>query len=300
MFHRFCDGPTGTGIRRVEFHAFVRRLREQCDIVSMRELTRRLRQGSKAGLPLAVITVDDGYADFYSVAMPVLREFQVPATLFATAGFVDRRCWLWWDALRYSIDAHPGGATRLEVGNESVSLFLADADSREKAWQAVADLLVKRNHERMDVIDQIGRDGGVPLPELPTANYAAMSWEQLREVEAEGVEIGGHTMTHAFLPGLNSSALDAEIAGSKALTERHLGHRLQTFAYPNGMLYDHTSTVEAAVRSAGFDAAVLAFPRVFRAKQMYQLGRWSVHPDSAMFAHVLSGASELRLRVRDP
>ena len=63
------------------------------------------------------------------------------------------------------------------------------------------------------------------------------------------------------------------------------------------MPYDHTPAVEAAVRAAGFSAAVLAFPKVFRADRMYQLGRWSVHPGSQMLEHVLNGASELKLRV---
>lgn len=57
----------------------------------------RARAGSGAGLPArpVVLTFDDGLADFYTGAWPVLRRHGVPATLFVVAGRVGREsCWL--------------------------------------------------------------------------------------------------------------------------------------------------------------------------------------------------------------
>ena len=53
----------------------------------------------------AVITVDDGYRDFYDIAFPVLREEGVPATFFVTTGFIDGQIWLWPDLLEYALSA---------------------------------------------------------------------------------------------------------------------------------------------------------------------------------------------------
>lgn len=297
MFHRFQCEANRVGMRGDELRAFIRQVGQECDFVTMRELVRRLQDGPRAGRPLAVITVDDGYADFHASAFPVLRELGVPATVYATGGFIDRRCWLWWDALRYLIDTRPAGDLRLQVANESLCVHLGDERSRHGAWSQIADQLVRSNQARATVLDRMAYEADAPLPEVPTIEYAAMTWSQLVELEAAGIEIGGHTMTHAFLPGLDPDALQAEIAGGKALIERHLDTPLQTFAYPNGMGYDHTAEVEAAVRAAGYSAAVVAFPKAFRTDRMYQLGRWSVHPGSPMLEHVLSGASELKLRL---
>jgi peptidoglycan/xylan/chitin deacetylase (PgdA/CDA1 family) len=264
----------------------------------MGKLVGLLSTGQSVGRPLAAITVDDGYADFHEVALPVLRELNVPATIYATAGFIDRQCWLWWDALRYVIDGHPGGAVELRLGSENITLHLSDARSHQVAWNDVADRLVTRNHLRATAIREITRAGGLVLPDTPTAAYEAMTWDQLREAAAAGVEVGGHTMTHAFLPGLDSESLQAEIVGGRALLERRLGVSIRTFAYPNGMPYDVDPAVEAAVRSAGFQAAVVAYPRVFCRNQMFQIGRWSVDPHSQMLEHVLSGASEIKLRFK--
>ncbi len=61
--------------------------------------------GNPAGLKNAVvITVDDGYLDFYEIAFPALREAGLPATLFLTTRFVDGDIWLWPDQVRYILE----------------------------------------------------------------------------------------------------------------------------------------------------------------------------------------------------
>jgi hypothetical protein len=45
------------------------------------------------------------------------------------------------------------------------------------------------------------------------ANYC--NWEQLKEVQAAGIEIGSHTRTHPSLPSLNLEDLNKEVSGSK-------------------------------------------------------------------------------------
>lgn len=298
MLHRFSATPDPQRTDTDELHRFIQRIGSECEFVTMRELNVRLQHRKAPDRPLAIITVDDGYADFHAVALPVLRKHGAPATVYATAGFIDGRCWLWWDALRYLIDAHPDGVLRLQLETEAIAMQLSDTASRQRAWNDIADRLVSRNELRQSTIAQLEAITATKLPEDPPPEYAAMNWSQLAELEAAGIEIGGHTMTHAFLPSLAPDALRHEIHGAKALLEQHLHQPLQTFAYPNGMASDHSSAVEAALSDAGFAAAVLAYPRPFRPRQRYQIGRWSVHPDSPTVGHILSGASDLKLRLK--
>lgn len=296
MLHRFSMTADAHHMGADELRRFIRLLSRECEFVTLREFVVLQRNGRRRARPLAVITVDDGYADFHSVALPVLREQGVPATVYATAGFIDGQCWLWWDALRYLIDAHPDGELRLQLAAESLAFRLGDAGSRQRAWNDIADRLVATNDLRWATISRLEALTGTRLPGKPPPEYAAMNWSQLAEVEAAGIEIGGHTMTHAFLPSLAPEALRHEIHDAKTLLEQHLHTPLQTFAYPNGMATDYSPAVEAALADAGFSAAVLAYPRPYWAQQPYQIGRWSVHPDSATVGHILSGASELKLR----
>ena len=297
MLHRFSVAPDPRRTDREELGRFIDRLAAECECLTMRDLACRLDDPTPPSRPLAAITVDDGYADFHEVALPLLRERGIPATVYATAGFVDGRCWLWWDALRWLIDHHPAGTIVLQLQGRTFSLEINDPASRSAAWSQVADHLVTRNACRAAALDGLAASSGIPLPPSPAAEYAAMSWSQLRDCAEAGVEIGGHTMTHAFLPSLDDEALTLELGGAKALIESRLGRPVETFAYPNGMPCDWTPRVEQAVVAAGYSAAVLAHPRRFKAAERFRLGRWSASPRSRQFGHILSGASELKLAL---
>jgi peptidoglycan/xylan/chitin deacetylase (PgdA/CDA1 family) len=298
MLHRFSARPDGRRTHVDELVRLVGQISAQCELVTVRELVSRLARTDRIHRPLAAITVDDGYADFHSVALPVLAERRIPATLYATAGFVEGSCWLWWDALRHLLDEHPGGQVELELGGRRFLLELGGAQSRHAAWSEIADFLVTRNVERIAALEQLSASAGVALPARPPDEYAPMSWTQLREAAATGIEIGGHSMTHAFLPGLDSESLRLEITAAKQLVESRLSLKLRTFAYPNGSPADWSAAVEDVVRAAGFEAAVLAHPRAFLSADLYRLGRHSVSSSEPRLAYILSGLTSLKLAWR--
>lgn len=76
-------------------------------VVAVSEGVARLADPGAARETLVAVTFDDGTADFLDVALPVLVEYQVPATVYVATDFVDRRrnfphdgVPLSWDALR--------------------------------------------------------------------------------------------------------------------------------------------------------------------------------------------------------
>jgi peptidoglycan/xylan/chitin deacetylase (PgdA/CDA1 family) len=80
-----------------------------------------------------------------------------------------------------------------------------------------------------------------------------LSWRQLELLEARGVEIGSHTVSHRELTGLSDSEAFAELVRSRRTLERRLGHRVPWLAYPIGA-YD--SRIERLARRAGYVLAV--------------------------------------------
>ena len=80
-----------------------------------------------------------------------------------------------------------------------------------------------------------------------------MSWSEVKEMDAAGMEIGGHSRTHPVLTKIVDDAkLDWEIKDSKAILEKELGHPIVSFAYPFGMENDQ---VLSAVTRAGYTLA---------------------------------------------
>jgi peptidoglycan/xylan/chitin deacetylase (PgdA/CDA1 family) len=83
-------------------------------------------------------------------------------------------------------------------------------------------------------------------------NDRMMTWEQVRELAADGHEIGAHSHTHPQLDMLPAATSRDEIFRSKRLIEDALGREVRSFAYPHGY---HTPRVRAQVAAAGFTTA---------------------------------------------
>ena len=79
-----------------------------------------------------------------------------------------------------------------------------------------------------------------------------MDAAQIREMEAAGVSIGSHTLSHPRLPECRHDDKGREIGDSKARLEDLLGHAVEHFAYPYGQYddRDRERVAEAGYRSA--------------------------------------------------
>jgi peptidoglycan/xylan/chitin deacetylase (PgdA/CDA1 family) len=78
---------------------------------------------------------------------------------------------------------------------------------------------------------------------LDTPGY--LSTDQLRQLDAEGFEIGCHSMTHPYLPDLTDAELRHEIGDAKLRIEQALGHSIDHFSCPGGR-YDSRTMMAAS------------------------------------------------------
>lgn len=82
-----------------------------------------------------------------------------------------------------------------------------------------------------------------------------MNWDDIRELQKEGMEIGSHTYNHLVLTNVNQEILEKEIISSKEKIEKEIGYSLKTFSYPKGRVNDN---VVEAVKKAGYKYATTA------------------------------------------
>jgi peptidoglycan/xylan/chitin deacetylase (PgdA/CDA1 family) len=80
-----------------------------------------------------------------------------------------------------------------------------------------------------------------------------LSWDEIRTLQADGMEIGSHTVDHVPLAGLSAASLACEVNDAQAIFRDHLGAAPTTFAYPFGSL---DGAAGAAVEAAGLLVAV--------------------------------------------
>jgi peptidoglycan/xylan/chitin deacetylase (PgdA/CDA1 family) len=90
-----------------------------------------------------------------------------------------------------------------------------------------------------------------------TSDVRLMSSEQLRQLPADLVHIGSHTMTHAFLPKLEMGKMQRELAGSREKLEELLKRSVKTFALPYGAYND---AVLRVCQDAGYQRVFTGLP----------------------------------------
>src|SRR4051795_4885760 len=74
-----------------EFEHRMRWVKTNFEVVLLGEAVRALREGRLPPRSLC-ITFDDGYADNYRIALPILRRLGLRATFFVATGFLDGGC----------------------------------------------------------------------------------------------------------------------------------------------------------------------------------------------------------------
>lgn len=100
--------------------------------------------------------------------------------------------------------------------------------------------------------DVRAREGGYSVRD----DWSKMTWEQLREMQDGGMEIGSHTVDHVKMANPDLDELRRQAVQSLEQLEAHLGRRPRTFSFPWGKPSDFSDAAIAAVREAGYLAAV--------------------------------------------
>lgn len=139
-----------------------------------------------------LITFDDGYVDNYTNAYPILKKYNLKATIFIVTGFVSKR-------------------------------------------------------------------------------EGYLTWDQLREMEKNGITAQSHTVTHAPLPELPDERIREELVESKRQAEAELGHPIEFIAYPTGA---HDLHIVGIAQEAGYKGGfTVKYGNVDRASNVYALER---------------------------
>jgi len=90
------------------------------------------------------------------------------------------------------------------------------------------------------------------IPSFISAYPGYMTWEQLKEMDANGITLESHTLTHPKLEELPDDEIRAELLNSKNLLEEQLGHPIEFLAYPTGTYNLHIAGI---AKDAGYKGA---------------------------------------------
>lgn len=232
-----------------------------CRVLPLGEAVRRLRDGTLPPRSVA-LTFDDGTRDFAERAVPLLREFDVPATVYLSTYYCGRGQPTFDTALRYLLwRGRACGADVRDLAGATRPLPLASAAAREAAWDALSERARAAGMSADDkdaLLRRLAGRLGVDYDAFVASGmFQVMSPDQVRALPRDLVDVELHTHRHR-MP--HDRALFArEIVDNRAhlaaLGSPHAAH----FCYPNG---EYRGDAAGWLRALGVRSATTCVPGI--------------------------------------
>jgi peptidoglycan/xylan/chitin deacetylase (PgdA/CDA1 family) len=258
VFHRFGDPERGIRGHEVSVAekvlAYLRR--NKYDLISLPTLLQRLAAGEPLKRTVA-FSIDDGYVDMATVAAPLFARYDCPVTGFVVTGFLDGSLWLWWDQIEYILENTKRRHLKVQLGSQTLD-YRWENDTERRRLQADYTERCKRvlETEKLHSIRHLAGEAEMDIPTKPPPQYAAMSWNQLRSCEEQGMTFGPHSVTHPILSKLPADQSRYEIAHSWERLRHEARRAVPVFAYPNGHREDFGTREIDTLRSIGLVGAL--------------------------------------------
>jgi peptidoglycan/xylan/chitin deacetylase (PgdA/CDA1 family) len=246
----------------------LRLLKTRYNVLSPEEVL-SWREGRTELPPRAVLlTCDDGLLNCLTDMLPVLKQNEVHCLFFVTGNSTeDARTTLWYeDLLRLFLR---GRAGRFEVAGAGITISdeLASREQRRNVWWKCVKRLSQVDVEtRRSFLSAARSQLNLSTWQSVEADNTALSRRfglltrpELCELEAAGMTIGAHTLSHPMLSQAPPDLARCEIAESRSRLASKLQSRVWAFAYPFGDAQSITPEVMAMAQEAGYSAAFLNF-----------------------------------------
>ena len=267
------------------------------DIVPLSAMISSYFEPEVSERPLVALTFDDGWRDFYDYAYPVLKAYDLPATVFLATDFVGSHDMFWTDRVPDLLHELARVKKIVFEDDEELSRALQKtkelSGSKELRLEQAISILKPFPCEKIEMVfkrllpDNPGKLAG--------EEGLFLNWDEVGEMLGSGlISFGSHTCSHQILTTLGEADIVSELADSKhvLLQKGVCKHDFIPFCYPNG---NHTARIAEMVREAGYSMAVTTLNGWNRKNaDPYTLKRVGIHNDMT-FTESMFGAQIVSL-----
>jgi peptidoglycan/xylan/chitin deacetylase (PgdA/CDA1 family) len=281
-------------LSREAFRVQMRFLKRFYRVVPLADLVRLVESGGTLPPRAVAVTFDDGYTDNHTLAGPILRELQLPATVYVSTGTLDGGPPLWMSACRV-LGLRATGEQLRVPGLDPIPL--GPAATRDGAIRTLTRALVALSPaDRADRLAAAAAHAGIDVAAALAG--VMLTWDQVRSMSTNGWTIGAHTVTHVNVALADRDTADAEISASRDAVAGVTGVPCEHFAYTNagGEAQYFGPVVTEILRRRGFRSATTSAPgTVAVGTDLFLLPRVGVSPRLAREAEFAAALERHRL-----
>ena len=221
--------------------------------ISLDDLYDITSSNEKQDHPFISFTIDDGYLDNYTNALPIFERHQVPFTIFVATDFIDQKAVLWWDILE-----------ELVIHNNVIHYNKQSfpCHTFQEKWDTFRiireDILKYDQSQLIGTLQKAFPDYHIDW--LKPIREKAMTWDQIKELCQHPLcTIGGHTVSHPALNQLSDDDFRQEVRVGIEKIESVTGQKINHFAYPYGSPNEIGEREYRLINEFNFKTAFIAY-----------------------------------------
>ena len=249
----FYDRSGGRLFEQLSIDSNLDYLSRECNVMPLREALRRLEEGRPLPRRAVSLVVDDAAGPFFDMGWPSLRAAGVPFSLGVIPGLIPA------EATDHLVARIMYGVTSIEQEDARRAMLLrAQALLDNATWndkRPLEQLFTALRHVDREGLANIATQLGAP-------DEAYMTWEQLTELHARGVDLHSHSMSHPRFQHVTGSWLEWELSRSAELLEEQTREPVDTFVFPYGSSKSVTESVRSALGRHGYRYSLVTRPGV--------------------------------------
>ena len=241
-------------------------IKENYDIVDMNRMSNHIMEND-SGFRVAV-TFDDGYRDNLLHALPVLEEFDIPATIYIVTRFPEGDTRMWWFDLWDEIQKRE--LMIIYLRGRIQELPCSSLREQKQTYKTLSELLISSSPTQTwsRIMEWKNNQPLQGYPEL------LLSWSEIKHLNLSPlITIGAHTHTHPNLSLCTETELFEEMYTCKQILESKLGDTIKHFAYPYGGADQVAEREFTVAMEVGFSTAVTTRSSPIKQTQPHALPR---------------------------
>jgi peptidoglycan/xylan/chitin deacetylase (PgdA/CDA1 family) len=261
-----------------EFEKQIEFLSREYVVLPLDEIVDRLTRRAPLPRATACVTFDDGFRSVHTLASPILKRYQLPATVFLVTSLVGTDQPAWPDEIFEMFVT----TSQNWINFGGTRWSLATPADRARTYVAVV--------EQLKVMDVVEKDKHVPKltdqlgskPVAPNSPLATLNWSEIEEMARGGLfQFGSHTHTHQILSRCSPERQTDELRISRDVLRERFG-KADLFAYPNGRREDFAELTKKVLRETGYRCALSTIPGLQPAKgDLFEIRRVNVGADTS-------------------
>lgn len=245
---------------------FINRLKEQgVRFLKLEDLPKYAKKYKKE--KFVVFTMDDGYKDNYTQALPVFKKQNVPYTIFLTTDFPDNKAVLWW----YELEELLLKNTEVILSNGN-TYSARTREEKEASFLEIRSEILKLN--QLDIINELNSlFSNYSINWTQKCRELCLSWDDVNSLKKEKlVTIGAHTEHHYNLKQLETmNDVKNEVLSGMKRCKQQTDLRSNVFAYPFGYITECGEREFNALSELPFKLAVRSYGGTVRVKDLKNL-----------------------------